>query len=144
MPISFLKSTANNNGYVVRPSGYTFPVGLNQTQVASFGASSIDYLVVAGGGGAGNTGTSPGIGTNGTANRGGGGGGGGRDQGGGESAGGAGGSGIVIIRYVSTYTGGATGGTITSPSGYTVHTFTGPGSFTSNSNFGIVDTYFIN
>ena len=56
MPISFLKSTANNNGYVVRPSGYTFPAGLNIAQ-AAVSVTLIDYLVVAGGGAGG--GTSP-------------------------------------------------------------------------------------
>jgi hypothetical protein len=50
MPISYLKSTANNNGYLVRPSSYTFPLGLNQI---SGTITSIDYLVVAGGGGGG-------------------------------------------------------------------------------------------
>ena len=50
MPISYLKTTANNNGYLVRPTSYTFPAGLNQI-VAGSGVTSVDYLVVAGGGG---------------------------------------------------------------------------------------------
>lgn len=57
-------------------------------------------------------------GGNGTTNRGGGGG----------ASGGSGGSGVVIIRY-RTGTVNATGGTITSANGYTVHTFTSSGTF---------------
>ena len=76
-----------------------------------------------GGGGAGATNT----GTAGTANTGGGGGsstsGSGTDQ-----LGGAGGSGVVIIRFLTgTIT--ATGGTITTSGGYTIHSFTSSGSF---------------
>ena len=50
----------------------------------------------------------------------------------GSSPGGSGGSGIVIVRYAGAQK--ATGGTITSPSpgANTVHTFTGPGTFTTN------------
>lgn len=65
------------------------------------------------------------VGTAGTANTGGGG-------GGGISTtwnGGAGGSGIVIIRYPGSQVG--TGGTVTSSGGYTYHTFTSSGTFTS-------------
>jgi len=39
----------------------------------------------------------------------------------------AGGSGIVIVRYVGDQR--ATGGTVTSDSGYTIHTFTSSGTF---------------
>ena len=42
-----------------------------------------------------------------------------------------GGSGIVIIRYVGAVQK-ATGGTVTTPSGYVVHTFTGDGTFSVN------------
>jgi hypothetical protein len=42
---------------------------------------------------------------------------------------GNGGSGIVVLRYLGTQRG--TGGTITSAGGYTIHTFTGSGSFTA-------------
>lgn len=42
---------------------------------------------------------------------------------------GAGGSGIVIIRYLGDQRG--TGGTVTSSGGYTIHTFTGSGTFTA-------------
>jgi hypothetical protein len=42
--------------------------------------------------------------------------------------GGSGGSGIVIVRYPGSTK--ATGGTITSGNGWTVHTFTGNGTFT--------------
>jgi hypothetical protein len=45
-----------------------------------------------------------------------------------------GGSGIVIIRY-SPGTQQSTGGTVTTSPGYTIHTFTGPGTFTTNANF---------
>ena len=48
MPISFLKSTANNNGYAVRPSGYTFPAGLSGVSSPTV---SLNFLIVAGGGG---------------------------------------------------------------------------------------------
>lgn len=99
-------------------------VNVNQLQV--------EYLVIAGGGGgAGGTGgggaggSSPsGAGVHATANTGGGGGG----AGSGTNIGGNGGSGIVIIRYLGTQK--ATGGTITSSGGYTIHTFTSSGTFT--------------
>lgn len=76
-----------------------------------------------GGGKAGNSGQA---GTAGTANTGGGGGGSGDSS---NNPGGAGGSGIVIIRYAGAQR--ATGGTITSSGGYTYHTFTSSGTFTS-------------
>jgi hypothetical protein len=60
-------------------------------------------------------------GSNGTANTGTGGG------GGGASAGFNGGSGVVIVRYPGSQKG--TGGTVTSSGGYTIHTFTGSGTF---------------
>ena len=55
---------------------------------------------------------------------------------------GNGGSGIVIIRYSGSQ--GATGGTITNPSpgAYTIHTFTGPGTFSSNAT--IAAAYSVN
>jgi hypothetical protein len=80
-------------------------------------------------GGSGGGGASGGQGENGTAgttNLGGGGGGGGNQP---QGAGGNGGSGIVIIRYLGSQRG--TGGTITTGGGYTVHTFTGSGTFTA-------------
>jgi len=75
-----------------------------------------------GGGGAGGFGTNGGPPTAGTANTGGGGGGDG-------GTGYAGGSGVVIIRYSGSQVG--SGGTVTSAGGYTYHTFTGSGTFTS-------------
>ena len=72
-----------------------------------------------GGGGAGGGASGP---SNGTANTGGGGG------GGYGSNAGAGGSGIVIVRYQGPQK--AIGGTITSNSGYTIHTFTTSSTFT--------------
>jgi hypothetical protein len=79
----------------------------------------------AGGAGGGGSGYMRGSGgTAGTANRGGGGGGAGNGP-----QGAAGGSGIVIIRYLGAQRG--SGGTITSGGGYTVHTFTGSGTYTA-------------
>jgi hypothetical protein len=49
--------------------------------------------------------------------------------------GGSGGKGIVIIRYGDNFGQQAGGGTITTPAGYIVHTFTGDGTFTTNANF---------
>lgn len=110
--------------------------------------SSISGLPVyygGGGGGGGNPGGSGGVGgggagasstlgTNGTINTGGGGGGGWAYAGG---NGGAGGSGIVIISYpTGTIT--ATGGTITTSGGNTIHTFTSSGLFTVGSPVPII------
>ncbi len=78
-----------------------------------------------GGGGAGGTNSSL-TGVSGTANTGGGGGGGGAN-GGTSGNGGNGGSGIVIIKYAGSPI--ATGGTITQSGGYTIHKFTGSGTF---------------
>lgn len=47
----------------------------------------------------------------------------------GGASGGAGGSGIVIIRYLGTQQ--ASGGSVTSSNGYTIHTFTTSGTFTA-------------
>jgi hypothetical protein len=77
-------------------------------------------------GGNGILNTSASTGGAGGANTGGGGGGGGH-----QSTGGAGGSGIVIVRYYGSQK--ATGGTITSSGGYTIHTFTSSGTFTPTS-----------
>ena len=78
-----------------------------------------------GGGGAGadTNGASP---TNGTVNKGGGAGG---SSGGQGSPGAQGGSGVVIARYSGSQQ--ATGGTITSSGGYTIHTFNSSGTFTT-------------
>jgi hypothetical protein len=64
------------------------------------------------------------VGTAGTVNTGSGGGGGGgyASQG---QAGGAGGSGLYIIKYLGAQR--ATGGTVTSSGGYTIHSFTSDG-----------------
>jgi hypothetical protein len=58
------------------------------------------------------------------------------------SVGGNGGSGIVIIRYYGSQK--ATGGTITSSGGYTVHTFTSSGTFTPTDNIGARDMSSLN
>ena len=78
-----------------------------------------------GGGGAGTQNTS--VCVAGTANTGGGGGGGGYGTGNGDGA--AGGSGLVIIRYAGVQRG--TGGTVVTTGGYTYHTFTSSGTYTS-------------
>lgn len=75
-----------------------------------------------GSGGGGSGGGGAGQGGNGTANTGGGG-------GGGLGGAGSGGSGIAIYRYLGAQR--ATGGTITSSGGYTIHTFTTSGTFTA-------------
>jgi hypothetical protein len=62
--------------------------------------------------------------TAGLANTGGGGGGGSQS-----SSGLSGGSGVVIVRYLGSQR--ATGGTVTSSGGFTIHTFTTSGTFTS-------------
>lgn len=72
-------------------------------------------------------------GGNGGTNTGGGGGGGTHSA----SVGGNGGSGIVIVRYYGSQK--ATGGTISSASGYTVHTFTSSGTFTPTEATGVRD-----
>lgn len=59
-----------------------------------------------------------------------GGGGGGANQPATSTGGGAGGSGIIIVRYPGSQR--ATGGTVTSVGGYTIHTFTTSGTFTPN------------
>jgi hypothetical protein len=116
----------NYNG----PGGGVGGVGVqsNITGTAVYragGGSSSDYNGDSnwpgglGGGGIGRNGAGTSVGTapsNGTTNTGGGGG-----------ASGNGGSGVVIIRYVGSQR--ATGGTVTTSGGYTVHTFTGTGSF---------------
>jgi hypothetical protein len=89
---------------------------------------------IAGGlGGGGRGAKSPATGGSGTNNTGGGG---GATYGYAEGAGASGGSGVVIIRYLGSQA--ATGGAnVTSSGGYTVHTFTGDGTFTTNSDFGL-------
>jgi len=77
-----------------------------------------------GGVGGGGSGSGPSNAVAGTPNTGGGGGGQGHSSG----AAAAGGSGIVIVRYPGSQR--ATGGTVTSVGGYTIHTFTTSGTFT--------------
>ncbi len=90
------------------------------------GAGTFNVAGKAGGIGGGGAGGNNTIGTAGAANTGGGGGGGGN-----AAAGASGGSGIAIIRYL-TGSMTATGGTITTSGGYTIHTFTSNGTFTVN------------
>jgi hypothetical protein len=90
-----------------------------------FGATAAGFGGLGGGGNGVVGGGGPtSIGATGSANTGGGGGGGGD----GSSTGGSGGSGIVIIRYPGSPI--ATGGTVTSIGGDTIHTFTATGSST--------------
>lgn len=100
---------------------------------SSISGASVTYAGGGGGGdqgvgaGGGGNGGSASDGTAGTANTGGGGGGAGGDNVT-PRAGGAGGSGVVIISYTTgTFT--ATGGTITTSGGNTIHTFTTSGDF---------------
>jgi hypothetical protein len=117
-------------------SGSTGGNGGNGTS-SSISGSSVTYG--GGGGGAGNSthgnggtggggsgGIGSGSGTSGTANTGGGGG-----AGGTAGSAGSGGTGIVIISY-PTGTISATGGTITTSGGNTIHTFTTSGTWTIN------------
>ena len=83
-----------------------------------------------GGGNGGSSATNQATGEPGNINTGGGGGGAGGSAIGGSGNSGNGGSGVVIIRYPGTPA--ATGGTITSVGGHTIHTFTSSGTFTPN------------
>jgi len=94
---------------------------------AGYGTSGVAGTGGAGGGGNGQRGTV--TGGTGTVNTGGGGGGGGYNGDTSSALSGAGGSGICIIRYLGTPR--ASGGTITQVGGYTYHTFTSSGNFTS-------------
>ncbi len=110
---------------------------------SSISGASVTYAGGAGGGGSvtkgsgingGGDGTASGTSssTAGTANTGGGGGGGANNGGSGAQTGSNGGSGIVIISY-TTGAMVATGGTITTSGGKTIHTFTSGGTFTVTS-----------
>jgi hypothetical protein len=115
---------------------------------SSLSGTPVTYAAGGGGGAEGpataGTGT-PGVSGNGTNNNTTGGSGGNNTGGGGggsgyaapgANTGGSGGKGIVIIRYSDVGGQRATGGTVTTPSGYVVHTFTGDGTFSTNANFG--------
>lgn len=80
-----------------------------------------------GGGGTGSPASASNTATSGTANTGGGGG--GNWESSASTPAGNGGSGVVIIRYAGSQR--ATGGTVTTTGGYTYHTFTTSGTFTS-------------
>jgi hypothetical protein len=102
--------------------------GSNVTYAGGGGGGGYPNNGGAGGAGGGGAGANPtnGTGTAGTANTGGGGGGGGGGVAPG-GYGGAGGSGIAVIKYIGAQRG--TGGTVTSVSGYTIHTFTSSGTY---------------
>ena len=107
----------------------------------NFGAATT-YSGGAGGAGGGGRGAptpagssgSAAAGEAGTANTGGGGG------GGYGTSGGTGGSGVVIVRYPGPQK--ATGGTITNINGYTIHTFTGSGTFTPLTEAQLKSTFY--
>jgi hypothetical protein len=102
------------------------------TRAGGGGASGYTIGYGSGGAGGGGRGANTSFPTpvNGTANTGGGGGGGGGYL---PLNGANGGSGIVLIRYPSSYGAGkCTGGTQTLSGGYYIHTFTGSGTFTVN------------
>ena len=124
------------NGGAGSPSSYS---GSPVTYAGGGGGAKYGAPGGTGGSGIGGNGGYNGVaGTNGSPNTGSGGGGGAYTPG--AAASGAGGKGIVIIRYSGSQ--GATGGTVTSSGGYTIHTFTGDGTFTSN--VGITGQYSIN
>jgi hypothetical protein len=115
----------------VTTTGGNGGAGLNWQSVGTFyaggggGGASGGTAGTGGAGGGGNGSTGSGNGVAGTANTGGGGGGGTNNG----FSGGNGGSGVVVIRYLGAQKG--TGGTVTSAGGYTYHTFTTSGTFTS-------------
>lgn len=97
------------------------------------GYNAVSVQGTGGLGGGGNGGNGNSISLAGTANTGGGGG--GNNAAGGNTSGGNGGSGIVIVRYYGEQR--ASGGTVTSAEGFTIHTFTsvGSSSFTPNATW---------
>jgi hypothetical protein len=119
-------------------SGYTIRGGDGGLGGGAGGSAYGGYTPGSGGGsalnaGANGVGQNSGNGGNGGANTGGGGGGGTHW----DSDGGNGGSGIVIVRYFGSQR--ATGGTITTSGGYTIHTFTSSGTFTPTGFLNIFD-----
>lgn len=115
-------ASANVQGTVGGRGGSGIPTAISGTlkyYAGGGGGNGSASSGTGGTGGGGNAGAGGNPGTPGTANTGGGGGGGGSY---------AGGSGVVIVRYL-TGTLVATGGTITTAGGYTVHTFTASGTF---------------
>ena len=124
---------AVGGGYVVSGTGGNGGAGLassitgtSVTRAGGGGANGQSTGGTGGAGGGGNGGSNTTPGTAATVNTGSGGGGGGATAAG---LGGAGGSGIVIISYFGSQR--ATGGTVTSSGGYTIHTFTSSGTFTA-------------
>jgi hypothetical protein len=96
----------------------------------TIGGAGLNNGSPGGGGSPGSQTNTPG--GNAGANTGGGGGGGSHYNS--NNKGGEGGSGIVVIRYAGAQK--ATGGTITTVGGYTIHTFTTSGTFTTGANWG--------
>lgn len=111
---------AGGNGIASSISGASVTYGGGGGGGTGGGAGSAGGAGGTGGGGGGGNNAA---GTNGTANTGGGGGGSGN-----ASAGGTGGSGVVIVSY-TTGALTATGGTITTSGGNTIHTFNSSGTF---------------
>jgi hypothetical protein len=133
-------STAGNGGSGAGGGGAGGIGGSGGSQGAPAGAGGIGIsnsisgsAIIYGAGGSGAIYYNGANGANGTNNIGEGGGGGTGNLGGlwtTPGVGGNGGNGIVIIRYLGAQQ--ATGGTITSSGGYTIHTFTSSGTFTPN------------
>ena len=115
-------------------NGYTWPITGNTYAGGGGGGVTSNPGATPGSGGTGGGGTAgPAVTTNGTNGLGGGGG--GASTGiPGSSVGGSGGSGVVVVAYTSPYQI-ASGGTVTpgpsNPTGYWLHTFTAPGTYTS-------------
>ncbi|MDZ4372182.1 MAG: Ig-like domain-containing protein [Phenylobacterium sp.] len=118
---------AGHSGQYLGNGGEGFTSAITGTAVvygSGGGGGGYSSAGAGAGGPGGGSGSDTGAGGGGTANRGGGGGG-----GAGSGAGGAGGSGVVVVRYYGSQT--ASGGTVTSAGGYTIHTFTSSGTFTA-------------
>ncbi len=132
-------NTASGGGAGAAGAGNTAPGGIGRTSSIALlsacpaGGTAPNCYYAGGGGGASAVGGSGGGGDGGNGNgsnaTGYGSGGGGADQG--NNTGGRGSNGIVIIRCPVTKN--CTGGTITSVSGYTIHTFTSNGTFNAGS-----------
>jgi hypothetical protein len=127
-PMRYTSEDADAQASYIVPAGYnTLRYGL--IGGGAYGSDGFSGGLNNGGNGGGGSGAGPSTtfdGGSGTANTGGGGGGG---PGTATGTVGSGGSGVVVIRYAGSQRG--TGGTVTSASGYTYHTFTASGTYTA-------------
>ncbi|NTW31035.1 MAG: hypothetical protein HGB12_00095 [Bacteroidetes bacterium] len=137
-------ASSNNNGQAgIGGDGIAYTISGSSVYYGAGGGGGKDGRLggTAGTGGnigGGNGSNSSSNGQNGTTNTGGGGGGGGYNTA--YGTGGNGGSGIVIISY-PTGTLSATGGTITTSGGNTIHTFTSSGTYTVTAVAILIDSY---